>query len=808
MIKHFYLYFLIPFFLCSSAFAQSGIKGRISDGVTKETLLGVNVVVSDSMGTVTDLNGNYSLELKPGTYEVTYRYIGYETQILKTEIVDGTFKTQDMILKESSRQLDEVVVTAGKFEQKVGELTVSMEVIKPSLVQNKNTTDMDQIIDQTPGVAVVDGQANIRGGAGYSYGAGSRVLLMVDDMPMLSADAGDVKWDYLPIENLEQIEIIKGASSALFGSSALNGVINIRTAYAKDKPETKIITFAGMYNRFERDSVNWWNEANPIQSGTSFYHARKMGSSDLVLGGFYLGDQGYRQLETEQRGRFNANYRYRFKKIDGLAAGVNVNSMYKRFGLFLIWQNADSGALKPSGGSVSSNINYKYNIDPYVTYYGKNGDRIYFKSRYYYVNNINNTNQGSVSDLIYTDLQYQKRFKRDMTMTGGFVTTFSRVRSQLYKNHDGVNYAGYYQLDKKFFQKLNLSFGVRGEYFRINDFETETDVALWKGLKFSSIDQVVIEDTVAKSKYVFKDVKRSDIDSVTLIKGSKIKPVFRLGLSYELTKATFLRASFGQGYRFPSVAERYVQTSASGLTIYPNDSLQPETGWSAEFGIKQGFKISDWYGYVDLAGFWTEYYNMMQFTSSIWGKPTDPLGGFGFKSINVGQARISGYDGSIVGKGKIYNVGTTILAGYTYINPINLSFADTSQYSKPQLYGQKMYEDTSLKNDFLKYRFKHMIKADVQLDYWKLSYGISYRYTSNMPNIDPIFESLIVPGLKRYRQVNNKGYHVFDMRFSYQMTEQSKVAMIVNNVFNVEYMTRPAYIMPPRTFLLQYTLSF
>jgi len=70
-----------------------------------------------------------------------------------------------------------------------------------------------------------------QGGSGYSYGAGSRVLVLVDDLPLLSPDAGDVKWDYLPVENISQVEIIKGASSVLYGSSALNGIINVRTAY-------------------------------------------------------------------------------------------------------------------------------------------------------------------------------------------------------------------------------------------------------------------------------------------------------------------------------------------------------------------------------------------------------------------------------------------------------------------------------------------------------------------------------------------------------------------------------------------------
>ena len=57
------------------------------------------------------------------------------------------------------------MVSAGKFEQKIEEITVSMEVIKPSLIENKNTTDIQTAMDQVPGVNITDGQANIRGEA-------------------------------------------------------------------------------------------------------------------------------------------------------------------------------------------------------------------------------------------------------------------------------------------------------------------------------------------------------------------------------------------------------------------------------------------------------------------------------------------------------------------------------------------------------------------------------------------------------------------------------------------------------------------
>ena len=160
-------------------------------------------------------------------------------------------------------------------------------------------------MEQVPGVTITDGQANIRGGSGWSYGAGTRVQVMVDDMPLISGDAGQAQWSLISTENINQVEVIKGASSALYGSSALNGVINIRTAYPGSEPETKVNFHHGFYDDAKRKSLNWWGTRNQRVYGADFLHKKeKMGNLDLVVGGFILlEDEGYRFDETTSRKR-------------------------------------------------------------------------------------------------------------------------------------------------------------------------------------------------------------------------------------------------------------------------------------------------------------------------------------------------------------------------------------------------------------------------------------------------------------------------------------------------------------------------
>ena len=313
---------LTPLFfiqISASLFAQDAyIKGKISDSKSKETIVGASIVVDDTTGTVTDVSGNYFFKTTEGKHKVEFKSLEFKSLLMMIDIKSNDTLSNDIVLVADSKQLGIVVVSAGKFEQNLSEVTVSMEVLKPSLIENKSLQSIENAVDQVPGVNVLDGQANIRGGSGFSYGAGSRVLVMVDEMPMLTADAGDVKWTFLPVENCEQIEVIKGASSALYGSSAINGVINFRTGYAKDEPETKIHFYGGYYDNPRRKEIIWWQDGNPTYGGMNFYHAQKIKQFDIVVGGNLYNDEGYRYLETEQRYRANTNLRYRFtKKLQG-----------------------------------------------------------------------------------------------------------------------------------------------------------------------------------------------------------------------------------------------------------------------------------------------------------------------------------------------------------------------------------------------------------------------------------------------------------------------------------------------------------
>ncbi len=245
-------------------------------------LVGAKVKIQDTI-ILTDISGVFGICLPTGIYSTQFSFVGFNKSVKSISISENEKTLINVTLSASETQLDELVVATGKFEQKLSELTVSMEVISPELVSNKSLVNPEDAMQQVPGVTVQEGQINIRGGSGFTYGAGSRVLVMLDDMPLLAGDAGDVKMNTLPLENLHQLEVMKGASSVLYGSSALNGVVNIRTAYPKLKPETIVNFRFGAYdNPFGKTKFSGMNGQDSVVDRSNNKHWQGLQSSYMT----------------------------------------------------------------------------------------------------------------------------------------------------------------------------------------------------------------------------------------------------------------------------------------------------------------------------------------------------------------------------------------------------------------------------------------------------------------------------------------------------------------------------------------------
>jgi len=139
-------------------------------------------------------NGIIHINLSSYPSQVIVRAPFYVSDTLQIQqaSVDQLFR---VALQVQIKDKKTVVVSAGKRRQAIEEIPVSMEILRPELIDNKGITDLEQAVDQTPGVYTMDGQVSIRGGSGFAYGTGSRVLLLWNGMPLLSGYAGDTQWN-------------------------------------------------------------------------------------------------------------------------------------------------------------------------------------------------------------------------------------------------------------------------------------------------------------------------------------------------------------------------------------------------------------------------------------------------------------------------------------------------------------------------------------------------------------------------------------------------------------------------------------
>jgi iron complex outermembrane receptor protein len=727
------------------------LKGKVTaDG---EILIAASVYISGEVngkviGTTTDFEGNYTLKIPEGKHKLCVNYIGYTSKCQDVLIKANETVVLNIELLEQVTLLNTATVTSGKYEKPLGEVTVSLEILRLELIASSNAPTIDVGLEKVPGVNIIDGQPNIRSGSGYSYGAGSRVLLLINDVPALQADAGFPNWNDISLENIEQIEIVKGAASALYGSSAMNGIINIRTAYATEEPVTKVATFGTQYLAPKDLRKKWWGDTLRYDAGVSLAHRQKFGKLDVVLGASYLKENGPSKAVFVEYFRFNTSLRYRI--TDRLSVGVHGTLTTGQSGNMFFWANDSTGAYLPSNGSAFSSDITRFTIDPFVTYFDKNDNRHKFLGRWYSVNNDNSNGNAIYSDLLYGEYQFQREFDNNLVLTAGLVGMHSASEGPLYGDtaYTTSNIAIYIQADRKLFDKLNLSFGGR---YEINTISNPTLITTFG-------------------------------DTILTASASEAKPVFRFGANYQAADFTYIRVSFGQGYRFPTVAEKFISTQIGAgnfsIPIFQNPDLTSETGWSAEIGVKQGFKISNWNGFFDAAAFLMEYNNMMEF-SFVAAQVV------GFQSRNVGNTRISGFEVSVAGQGEIGEFKTGVLAGYTYTNPIFKEFTTSDSISSSADY------------NVLKYRFRHTAKADVETTYKGFSVGLAMLYTSYMEAIDNVF-NLVIPGVRTYREANQTGALVTNIRASYQINDRFRVGVIANNIFNTEYMLRPGLLEAPR----------
>ncbi|MFN3951044.1 MAG: TonB-dependent receptor [Thermaurantimonas sp.] len=774
--------------LSDEVFSQNILTIEVVTSKSREPVQNAEVHINGRVQGLTDEKGRLEVKTEENAGRVLIRHISYLPGYGRFSFRNSTNQSITISLQEFVEKLEDVTITATRLRKPVTREVVQVDVVPKDLILNVNSTRLYDAVDKVPGVTVIDGQMSIRNGSGYAYGIGSRVLVIADGMPILTGDRGDMRWNFAPIEMVENLEVVKGPTSVIYGAGGLNGALHIKTIWPEaGKSIARVQTFYNVVDNPRDPAKRWWWERRPGEWGISAVAGESSGPLDYVIGVNQLTTSGYIRFTDQTQSRVTFKTRYRTRE-DGKGLTLNWNSsiMGSDEADFLAWDNADSNFYVPlNGGAPTATmadgatriVRQQWQITPEAIYESPNGLRHRAAARWYRLQfkNFRDNLKTNLYNLDYS-VDYPLSINTKLTV-GANYQYFDVFEIYNIGNHRGQNASGFVQLDY-FKDRWAFNTGMRYEYFSI-----------------------------------------SGVDSRQI-------PVFRIGANYALNPTLFARANFGQGFRFPTITEIFISTAGrEAVPIFPNLELRPEYGWNAELGIKKQWMVNSWKHYFDASLFWLDYKDLIEITFGLYLPPqwdTVPpiqvpldtvVKYLGFQAQNVAFARNAGFELSWTSEGNLTkDLFFRTLVGYTYSLPVDANL-DSTLRNPFRYFGKFIGSIFSNENPaidaMLKYRNRHLIKVDLETMWRGWLMGFDYRYLSKVERIDEVFKTFL-PGYADH--INKPGYtgneYFINVRLGYKTRDHGQFTLIVNNVTNREYMIRFVRPEAPRNIALQYRLEF
>jgi iron complex outermembrane receptor protein len=486
-------------------------------------------------------------------------------------------------------------------------------------------------------------------------------------------------------------------------------------------PETDLRMYVGAYNRPSHD--RWgWTESPRWYNGQSVSHAYKSG--DLGIGLYFSRhmDEGYRENDYRRRYNFYVKAKEDFTPTQSLT--VNFGLMDQYGGQFLYWRNLDS-ALRPPLLQDKDNVrSTRYYLTGLYNTVASEGLLFTLKGMWYHnlwgfeaIHGIGRA-ESQADDFRFEGLS-TLMLDNTHTLTAGVTANLDFVSGDMFEAHTIGGAALYAQDDMRLSRQFGLTLGLRYDY-----------------------------------------------ESVGLTTpAGQLNP--KIALSYTPADGTVLRASFGRGFRVPSVAEAFIQATVSNLVTVPNRDLRPERSLSYEIGLSQRL---GGFGTLDLAGFRSDYDDLIEPGLYVEGQEVQ------IQWRNVTEARVTGLEVGLnlgfFGGNLQYGIG------YTYVYPEDLT-----------------------QGTILKYRPRHVLATNLLGRVGPLFAGADFRYVSRVEEIDDgLVEVGIIPDGDERVQIL-----VTDVRLGaeFRLWELPLSAtLMVNNLFQYNYVELIGNLMPPRTYVL------
>lgn len=564
------------------------VNGTVTDSAEGKPVEAALVLVKGTLlRATTNARGEFRLFPVPsGTQVLAVQAVGFRAANATVRVISGGLVETSVTLAQMTIELPGMVVTASRGEEEQSESPASIAVLSNKEVVSRNITTIDEALPFVPGITINNDDIAIRGSTGVANGVGSRVLILLDGHPVLTGDGSEVDFESIPLLDLERVEVVKGAYSALYGSNALGGVVNLITSPVSENPASLVRAHFGIYQvparyRFTGNSLT--------TQGLTLQHSRQVGGLGVRLFGGRETTDGYTDNGFSGRWLLRA----KVASAPGSAHPWDAYAIYAREVdyVFFGWRSADrpfevDTAYRGNherankfltGATITPFIGARalVRVSPYVNYNTLQND---FREN----NNHHNAfKAGGTAQLVVTP-------SGGSSLTLGVDGAHTIVTSNFLGDHDLNDAAGFAQYDLRLASPLKVVAGARVDYHKSTGGVGEASFSPKLGLALRASDQL-----------------------------------------------TF-RGSIGRGYRAPSAIEQFVNTTQFGFLVVPNPALTGERAWSGEVGLT-ATRGRFW---IDASAFQSEYRDLIA--------PAAVPGQFGvYQFRNVDRARIRGVDAGL-----------------------------------------------------------------------------------------------------------------------------------------------------------------
>lgn len=638
MFKKVFTFLLVLSFCFLFAQESATIYGTVSDRDTENGLEAVNIFFKDTKtGTMSNGLGCYTLSnIPPGTYELVTSMMGYEHYIQSIKLSAGERRNLDIYMKQMILDYGKnVVVTASRSQKLIEEIPASVDLIDEEYLSMTAPQDVGEALRDIKGLMIKS-----YGGLGSAQtislrgSSSEQVLVLIDGQRINNAQNGYIDLSNISPNNIEKIEIVKGASSALYGSDAVGGVINIITKGAKEKDNFQL-SAKGMLASFHAHS---------------FETSAKYAIKGLKINADYkylnsLGDFTYTDNYGAKKIRLNSDI-LSHSFTGGLKYTFSKKSEHPEIALKYTHSQAERG----TPGT----------IEPY--YYKARmwdrSDNVYLKYRSKFIDQFN--------DLVFLS-SYQSTFNRYFNEEMLSVTDNSfgtRSFNTELQGHSVLN------------ESIVLTYGVGQHYNIMENQQADTSyqrLTLYTFLLNES--KINFDHKLLKSIIITPSIRFDAHSDFSNIVSPKIGAVMNIGNVWK----TGIKSNFGLSYRAPTFNDLY--WPEDNYTV-GNPNLLPESGLDWDIGCRIQYPI--------LAGLYFEsvYFHNYMKNLIIW----ESEGGI-WSPNNVDKARIQGVENEV--KLNLIEAYLSTSLNYTYLNAINLSESVT-EYGKQLIYRPKHIINASI----------------------------------------------------------------------------------------------------------------